>query len=162
MRNLYELSARYQQLLDQDELSEHEAKEFGDLHDSIEDECISHAKYIKNLEAELAGVSQARKEMQDREQSLSKRIERSKHLLADRMQSCNLAKITKSPLFQIKIVRNNPSVNVFDQDIIPSAYWRTKETVTQTIDKVAIKESLAKGQVIPGCELKTNHRIEIK
>lgn len=162
MSNLYELSARYQQLLDQDELSESESQEFGLLHDSIEDECISRAKYICNMQSELDAVIKARKSMQEREKALSNRIERSENLLKQRMMDCQLYKITKSPLFEIKIGRNNPSVSICDDSIIPDHYWRIKEVIEKTVDKDAVKKAIRNGLNVPGCVLVTNTRIEIK
>ena len=162
MSNLYQLSSRYQQLLDKNEYTPEELAELDALHESVEDGCISHAKYIRNLEAEKASVEEARKEMQMREKALAERITAQKSRLLDRMKSCNLDKITKSPLFPIIIKKNAPSVEILDAGASPSDFLREKVITSFEPDKLSIKAAIQDGETVPGCRLVTNLRIDFK
>jgi len=49
---------------------------------------------------------------------------------------------------------STPSVEVFDQDILPQEYM--KEVVEYSVDKTKIKEDLKSGKEIPGVKLREN------
>lgn len=160
--NLYELSARFEQLMDQDEYSEVDSIELEKLHENIEDACISRAKYIRNKEAELAAVVEARKQMQEREKALTKKIENNELHLANIMTACNLPRITKCPEFPIRITKNRTSVDAYSESEIPELYWRVQEKVIRSVDKDFIRKALEEGREIPGCRLVTKTRVEYK
>jgi len=50
--NLYEISARFQQLVNKDEFAIDDLKNLDELQLSAEDKAIDYAKYIRNLESE--------------------------------------------------------------------------------------------------------------
>lgn len=160
--SLYELSSRFQQLLDLDELTAEDCQELEALHADIEDACIARATYIRNKQAELAAVTAARKEMQEREAALQAKIDRQEQWLAERMRSCGIERITKSPLFPIRVRQNPVSVEDYDKAAIPDAYWRTKVTETKSIDKTAIKAAIESGNEVPGAKLVSKLRVEFK
>ena len=56
--------------------------------------------------------------------------------------------------------RKSESVEITNQDLIPSKYIRKK--VEEKPDKVAIKEDIKNGKNISGAELITNYNIQIK
>jgi len=160
--NLYELSTRFQQLLDQEELSDEDRKELDQIYGDAEDACIERGKYIRNRAAELEAVVQERKRMQDRERALIKKIEREEVWLAQHMRDCGLRKITKSPLFSLTVVQNRPSVDDFDKEAIPAEFWREKTTVMRAVDKDAVKQAIDSGVDVPGCRLITKSRVDFK
>jgi len=151
--NLYELSTRYEQLFDQDELSSEECQELESLHESIEDECISRGKYIRNLEAEAAAIDACIKEMKERATALNDKSEKQRAKLAERMRACNIERITKSPLFPLRVKENPVSVDDYDKTSIPEQFWRTKETVVKSVDKDAVKRAIESGEEVPGARL---------
>jgi hypothetical protein len=159
--NLYELSNRFQQLLDQDELSEEDCKELDQIFADGEEQCISYAKYIRNKQAELAAVEAARKEMQEREKKLTAKIERQENWLLMRMKELKFSKIM-TPQFPI-IIRTNPvSVCLLDGAVIPEKFWVTKVTETKTLDKAAVKAAIQAGETVPGADLAQKLRIDFK
>lgn len=160
--NLYELSTRYQQLFDQDELTYEECVELESLHGNIEDECISYGKYIRNKTAELESVTEARKEMQAREKALEATIERNKVRLANRMNDCNIKKITKSPLFPLRVQNNPVKVDAHELGLIPENFWVTKVTETKSVNKDEVKRAIERGEEVPGARLISTLRIEFK
>lgn len=160
--NLYELSSRFQHLLELDDLDQAACEELQSLHETIEDEFISYGKYIRNRQAELDAVTAARKEMQEREKSLTAKIERNEQRLAERMKACSIERVTKSPLFPLRVKQNPVSVDDFDKTAIPENYWRTKVTETKAVDKDAVKKAIEAGNDVPGCRLVSKLRIEFK
>jgi|SRR5690349_14115983 len=159
--NLYEISSRLQELLNLEELTDEEAAELGALSDNAEEACIYRAKNIRNLQAELAAVITARKEMQEREKRLAKMIDRQEDFLCQRMTKMRLTKIN-APEFAIGLRRNPISVVVNNEDFIPDKFWISKETVTESIDKGAIKQAIELGEIVPGVCLVQHTRIEFK
>lgn len=160
--NLYELSTEYQHLLDKEELSDEEIEIVRSLENNIEDACISRSKYIRNREAELSAVNDAIKSMQERAKTLQKRIERSEDFLLGIMQQTGLTKITKSPLFVIQTKRCPPSVMVEDEALVPEDFFKIKVTETKSLDKLLVKSHIEKGEAVPGCQLVSKLKIDIK
>ncbi len=78
------------------------------------------------------------------------------------MSECQLRKVSKSPLFEIKIYQNRPSLDILDDSIIPDHYWRKTEKVEVSIDKELVKKDIANGVRVPGCALVTKPRVDIK
>jgi len=159
--NLYDISCRYQQLLDQDELNAEECAELETLHGSVQDGIINRAKYIKNLEAEAAAITAAMKEMKARVDSLEAKTEKQRAKLAVYMYAVDMEKV-KSPLFDVTVSKNRPSVQVVDEDAIPDYCWRVQEKVVRSLDKIHIKEVIESGTEVPGCVLIQNTKLEIK
>lgn len=161
--NLYEISARYQQLLDQDEYTAEELQELEALHGSLEEQCISRGKYIRNLEAERTAVFNAIREMTDRLADLADREEKQKEKLARIMLENNMPHITSSPLFPLRAKQNPVSVSVIDQTFIPENYWtETIPKPIKRIDKVAIKAAIESGIEVPGVMLTRTLKLEFK
>ena len=159
--NLYDISCRYQQLLDQDELNAEECAELETLHGNVQDGIINRAKYIKNLEAEAVAIVAAMKEMKARVDSLETKIEKQRAKLAVYMYAVDMEKV-KSPLFDVTVSKNRPSVQVVDEEAVPEYCWRVQEKVVRSLDKIHIKEVIESGTEVPGCILVQNTKLEIK
>jgi hypothetical protein len=61
-----------------------------------------------------------------------------------------------------RIVLNPPAVKVLDRTAIPAGLWRTPvvKVPEPEPDLVAIKEVIAKGETVPGCEVVRGERFE--
>lgn len=128
--------------------------------ETIEDDAISIASYIKNLEVEEAGINEAVKNMTERKRVLQYRIEGLKHFLQTNLQANNITEISTSPYFKIKIKKNPPKVEMEPGVIVPDEYLRTK-TITE-IDKSKISDELKNGVLLEFAKLTQSTRIEIK
>lgn len=159
--NLYELSNRFQQLLDQDELSEADCKELDSIYAEATDKCIARAKYIRNKEAELLAVTAARKEMQEREKKLAEKIKCQHNWLLDRMVDLKINNID-TPEFPIRVKVNPVSVCEFDRGLIPEKFWKIEIMETRNLDKLAIKAAIQAGETVPGADLVQKLRIDFK
>ena len=71
------------------------------------------------------------------------------------MQELSLEKIETS-LGTITVASNPPSVEIFDESIIPAEY--IKEKVTTQIDKTAIKNAIKEGKRVAGATLVENKK----
>lgn len=163
--SLYEIANEYQEVLNNTfdpETGEINANaiEFLELMKlSVQEKSIAVASYIKNLDAEREAINQAKKNMAEREQRLEKRTDYLTQYLQSNMERCGISEI-KSPLFVIKLKKCPFSTDIFDEDIIPDSYKKTKEVVS--IDRAKLREEMLAGVVIPGAGLKQNTRLEIK
>lgn len=63
------------------------------------------------------------------------------------------------PLFEVRIQKNPPAVEVFDEQMIPSMFWRTPDPV---LDKALLKEHMKAGEEIPGARLIQGESLRVK
>lgn len=161
--NLYNLSARYQQLLDQDEYTEEECQELQDIHGNLEDECISRGKYIRNLEAERKAVFDEIQNMLERLGEVDKKAEKQRNKLAKIMLDNKLPSITKSPLFVLTAKENPVSVDDYDKTAIPKEFWYlTEPKPVEKLDKTAVKKAIESGVEVPGARLVRKLKVDFK
>lgn len=160
--NLYDISSRYQQLLDQDEYTEEDLQELNSLHGSVEEGITSRAKYIKNLEAEQDAIDNAITLMEERSEALEKKIANQRERLASYMSACQIKEV-KTPYFNIKYVINRASTDIFDSKLIPDQFVTYVEVQPQVkISKDEIKKAIENGQEVPGARLIYNVKVDIK
>lgn len=114
--------------------------------------CIREINYNKEIiEKEI-----------ERLQKLNKSCDKTIVKLKDRVE---LAMITfevdkiETPLIKISF-RKSESVEVENVNQLPNEYKVIK--VTETADKLKIKDAIKSGETIEGCYLKTNRNIQIK
>jgi len=166
--SLYEVSEQYRNAIEKlfeydsvtGELISLNAAELSQIQDNFEDKAISVASYIKNLEALSRDIDYAILGMKVRKNNVDMKIERLKDYLITSLEKCNVTNIKKSPLFEISIKKNPPSMIILDPSKIPSSYLRT-ETVTIR-DNSLIKSDLKEGKRVPGAVLESRTRIDIK
>jgi len=84
--------------------------------------------------------------------------ERLKSNISHAMQIFEVDKI-ESPLIKLSF-RKSQSVNVADVNSLPSEYKTIK--VTESADKMKIKQALLNGEKIEGCEIVNNNNLQIK
>lgn len=161
---LYEISSELQSVLDSvnedGEISQGEMDYLDGLQQDFETKAISIASFIKNLEAEESAIQQAIDDMKSRKEKLTKRAQSLSEYLQFNLQKLSINEIKSSPYFKIKLKQCPPSVDVLDETLIPSEYWREK--ITTSVDKIKLKEILSEGVEIPGVALQRKIKLEIK
>jgi aromatic ring-opening dioxygenase LigB subunit len=125
----------------------------------IEQDIIDFAKFIKNREAELAGIDKAIKEMQDRKKDINSLIEKVENLIKEEIENGEQKEFS-CPYFNIKLKKNPPKVEVDTLKTIPEEYLRTK-TITE-INKQKIKDEIKNGVLLDFAKLVQETRVEIK
>lgn len=162
---LYEIADQYRCILNEaineetGEINEQALAKLDEIKSDITEKGIAVASYIRNMQADMEAIQNARKEMAEREDKLKREVEWLTNYLQTNMERCGISEI-KCAYFNIKLKKCPLSTDILDEQTIPDDYKKTKTVVT--IDKIKIKEELLAGVVIPGVQLKQNNRIEIR
>lgn len=117
------------------------------------------AKLIRSKAAERDAIDAERERLAKRSQALDKQVEWLLSYVEREMVKTNTLEV-KSSLFKIKLAMSPPRVEVLNQNIIPDLYIRT--SVSRVPDKMAIKDALKGGSIIPGVELRQDLRLSVK
>jgi hypothetical protein len=163
--NLYKISHEYQEVLNKTfdpetgEVNENAIALLELVEKDVKKKGIAVASYIKNLEAERNAIEEAKKEMALREKRLDDRASYLTDYLKSNMERCGMSEIS-CPYFVVKIKKCPVSVDVLNEEEIPSDYKKTKSVVS--LDKVKLKEEMLAGVIVPGASLKQNLRLEIR
>src|SRR5580658_3644019 len=124
---LYEIAEHYKFLLggmvneETGEIDETVMAKLSQLTDPLETKCINITRIFKSLEAEAEAIEKERKAMAAREKALKGEVERLKDYLLDNMQKTEITEI-KCPQFVIKLRKNPPSVDAYDESVLPDKY----------------------------------------
>lgn len=163
MLNIYPVDDIYRnsflKKMGNEDLSEEEIGIYNNYDVDVQEKAKQDAAIIKNLALEAEATKIAIKEIEDKYENLLNQIERAKANLKQLLELNQIDNI-KTPLFNIRIVKNPGATYIYNEVDIPQEY--VKETVVRTLDKKHILEDLKCGVIIPGAELKQNTRIDIK
>lgn len=156
---LYELSEAFlniQELIENGEDGLEDTLESVNL--AIEDKLENVAKVIKNLEAEVSSFKEEEKRLAERRKPIENNIKHLKQYAENAMLVTGDKKI-KAGLFTFSIQKNPPSVNVFNNVIVPKKYFIP---VDPKLDKTKIKEDIKNGESVPGVEMKQGESLRIR
>ena len=165
--NLYELTQ--QQLELKQQLMEMNLDE-QTIADTIEGSSLEISKKIENYgivlrdrESFVDAISKEIERLTERMNAEKKRIERTKNWLLSSMVTLEIKQV-ECPLFTIAVQDNPPSVDVYNDNLIPEEYMRVPEPKppVPAPDKRLILSDLKAGKEVAGCVLKRDKRIVIK
>jgi hypothetical protein len=162
---LYELTDQYEQaftaMVDADtgEINDQALATLDSLQGDIKDKGLAVAAYIHNHDADVEAIRAEEQRLAAMRKRLESRMDWLRGYLLDNMVKCGINEI-KSPYFTIKTKKCPPSVCVEDENMLPNQYIKVKETVT--VDKVAIKNDISNGVIVPGAILEQKTTIVIK
>ena len=160
MATLYELTDKYQQLLELE--SEIDEQTFIDtlqsIDEAIEDKAENLAKVIKEMEATITTISHEVNRLQSKKQTVANRVSNLKTYLQSEMEKVNKTKI-KGELFTVNIQNNPPSLCVNRTDNIPKDFFIEQEPA---LDKTKLKKAIKGGDDIEGVELKQTRSLRIR
>lgn len=165
MSTLYNLSEEYLQLINFIELSGDEEipKVIDEKLEQVEDDIDAKVENIAKIIQEKQGELEAIKYEADRLNRLKKRKENEIERLTEWAYS-NLKRVgkksIKSDIFDIKIKKNPPKVNILDSTLIPEEYIKTKTSTS--IDKITLRRDLKEGLIVDGAELIQEEKLQIK
>lgn len=165
MSSLFELSAQYQQIMNNimlnDEISDETMQSLESVNDSLEQKVLNYTSIIKSLECKAHNIEEAIAKMNHRALMLNKGAERLKEIIKVEMQKCDKPKI-ENEYHEVLLVKNNPRVEFSDKNIIPAEYWRHKVKETLEPDTQAISKALKENVQIPGAYLVRDMRVTIR
>ena len=129
-----------------------------ELQVSAREKVANTARYIRECEAQLSAMKEARENIYQREQSLKKRVEWLKQNAFRALDALG-EKIEEADI-RVSIRNNAPSGCVVDEELIPADYIVKK--VEEVLDKKALLAALKSGQEIAGVELVRTRSLSIK
>lgn len=127
----------------------------------LETKAQNVAYAVKNLEATAEAIKAAEQEMAKRRKAIENRATNIKTYLQTCMEVAGVSKI-ECPHFALSINNNPPSVDIFEEKLIPAEFMRQPEPPPPAPDKTAIKEALKSGKDVPGAMLAQGKRLDIK
>ena len=128
MASIYELtnSARMlNSLLESGEISEEAIRDaILNNNEDIGEKLEGYAKYIKNLESDIAGLKAEEKRLSDRRKTLENTIDNMKTAMRDAVKASGEKKIKKDGgLFTFSVKKNPPHVEIDHFEDIPARYF---------------------------------------
>lgn len=156
--NLYELSQNYLAVQDMDLEPETLKDTLDSIEEAIEVKAENIAKWIRNLEADKKAFEEEEKRFKEKKQAADNRIKSLKLYLEDNMRLTGKTKF-KAGFFSFAIQNNRPSVEVFDETLIPKQFLIEQPV---KIDRAGIAELLKAGEEVPGAELKHSSGLRIR
>lgn len=156
--NLYELSQNYLAVQDMDLEPETLKDTLDSIEEAIEVKAENIAKWIRNLEADKKAFEEEEKRFKEKKQAADNRIKSLKLYLEDNMRLTGKTKF-KAGFFSFAIQNNPPSVEVFDEALIPKQFLIEQPP---KIDRAGIKALLKAGEEVPGAELKQTEGVRIR
>ena len=155
MPSLYEIDQQIMSCVDMDTGEIVDMDKLSELQIERETKLESVALWIKNLKAEEAALKAEKDAFAEREKQTKAKREKLSEWLTGALNGEKMSTSKVSISF-----RKSESVKISDIDAIPMNY--IVETITESPDKVAIKNALKKGLEVPGCELELKNNISIK
>lgn len=165
MAKLYELAQSYQQLAAQLEEYDLDAPTLLDTLESsnelmsIEEKAGNIVRMVKNIEADIPSLESEIKRLTDKKKAIENRAKSIKTYLQGCMEAAGLEKI-KVDTFTVALQNGKESVSIIEQSAIPKKFFKTK--IEQSIDKLAIYETLKAGKEVAGCKLEPSKSLRIR
>jgi hypothetical protein len=161
--NIYNIQSEYQQLVNQ--LIENGGEITPELElalqinkDNFHSKSENYGYITKQFDGEIDIIDNEIKRLQQAKKSREKTIQRLKDTIELAMITFDIDKI-ETPLIKISF-RKSESVEVTDVNELPNEFKVIK--VTESADKLKIKDALKSGMFIEGCSIKTNRNLQIK
>ena len=161
--NIFNIQFEYQQLFN--ELIENGGEITPELElalqinkDNFHSKSENYAYITKQFDGEIDIIDNEIKRLQQAKKTREKAIDRLKDNIEHAMDLFEVDKI-ETPLIKISF-RKSESVEVTDVNELPNEYKVIK--LTETADKLKIKDAIKSGMFIEGCSIKTNRNLQIK
>jgi hypothetical protein len=160
--NLYELTTDLKELQEIDfaQAEEEQIEEVkGIIKTQIESKSAGIIAVIRNEESDIDAIKVEIKRLQELKKSKENKIENLKKYTKECLEDADIKKVSTS-LGNMTVRKNPASVDVLDENLIPSEY--KKEVVEVKVDKKAILADLKEGVVVEGAALKNSTSLMIK
>lgn len=158
---LYEISDALRTALEHIEFDEETgeiiaADELHEVEAAANDKIEATALYLKEEDAEIKALKEEIDRMTARLKSKTKRNDYIKSLLLDALHATGKV---KTPRVTVSI-RLTKAVEITQDQAVPEAFTTKKVTISP--NKIAIKEALVAGTVVPGCQLVERESVSIR
>jgi hypothetical protein len=161
--NIFKIQSEYQQIVTQliengGELTPELELAMQITKDNFHSKSENYAFITRQFDAEMDIIDNEIKRLQQAKKTREKAIERLKANIEMAMNTFEVDKI-ETPLIKISF-RKSESVEVEDVNNLPALYKVVK--VSETADKLKIKDAIKSGILIDGCSIKTNRNLQIR
>lgn len=157
---LYELTEAWAAIQDMIETADTEDEQIlaalENVEGEIEEKADNYAKLIYSMKAEAEAIKTEEKRLATKRQSLENRAKWLQKNLEEAMITTGKKKF-KTNLFGFNVQKNAPSLDDFDEAIVPEDYWK----VTRSIDRTALLKAVKDGEV-EGIGLKQTESLRIR
>lgn len=159
MANLYELTGKYQQLLElEEELDEITFVDtLESIKDAIEDKAVGYAMVINQFKADEQMLKERENKIKQRRSAIQRKIKMMQQTLLEAMELSNVDKV-KHPELTVWVQDNPVSLKVEDETKIPLDFFVEQ---APKLDTKMLKEAL-KTQEIEGAELTQSKGVRIR
>lgn len=160
--NLYQITSAFPLLMENEEITdEDKSKIKEELTLLLQQKSQNTIGYIRNMELTIEAMKTEEKRIADLRKSLENKNIKFKQYVKECMEKIGVSKI-ETPLGVLTIAKNPVSVEIINEDEIPSEY--KKEIVEIKTDKKAIADYFKEtGELIPGVNINTqNTSLRIK
>lgn len=165
--SLYNLSGEYRalaQLLaagDYDEEAVRDTIEASGLPEAIAEKAQGCEMVARMMEADIPTIDAEIKRLQELKKSRQAKADALRKYVLDNMLACEIQSID-APLFSIKVAKNPPSVEIFDERQIPADYMSSPPPPAPKPDKKLIAQAIKDGFDVPGAKLSQGFRLAIR
>lgn len=164
---LYNLASEYRalaQLLadgDFDPNTVADTIEASGLPEAIAEKAQGCEMVARMMEADIPTIDAEIKRLQELKKARQAKADALRKYVLDNMLACDIQSID-APLFSIKIVKNPPSVEIFDERQIPADYFADPPPPPPRIDKKLIAQAIRDGYEVPGAKLAQGYRLAVR
>jgi hypothetical protein len=161
--NIYQIEKEYLELANQliesgGEVSPELELQLTINQEQLEQKARGYGFVVKQMESDVLIIDAEIKRLGELKKARLKTMQKLETTVSNAMQLYQINKL-ETPTLKISF-RKSESVEIDNEADIPAQFL--KEKITYTIDKVAIKEAIKKGEVVIGARLQVNQNIQIK
>ena len=129
------------------------------IKDEFDEKIINISAYLKNMDIDLKAMREYEDSMRKRRESLQKKYDSIYKYLKDNLIETGVHRVHGNE-FNVMIFKSPPSLQIENEDLIPSEY--KSEKTTFVIDKKQLKEDLMNGKEVASSSLKQGFYLKIK
>lgn len=113
------------------------------------------------MEADIPTIDAEIKRLQDLKKTRQAKADALRKYVLDNMLACDIQSID-APLFNIKVAKNPPKVDIFDERQLPADYLTAPPPPAPVPDKKLIAQAIKDGFDVPGAKLTQGYRLAVK
>lgn len=154
--SLYTITSAFPALMENEEINEEEKKQLQEeLNTLLANKSMNIIAYCRNEELKIEAKKTEEKRLAESRKADERRLEKFKQYVKECMENSGIIKV-ETELGNLTIVKNPISVEIMNEDEVPSEY--KTEVTTVKIDKAKIKDNFkATGEVPNGVNILTNN-----
>lgn len=167
MAALYNLASEYRALamfladgdFDLDTIAD--TVEASGLPEAIADKAQGCEMVARTMEADIPAIDAEIKRLQGLKKARQDKADALRKYVLDNMLACDIQSID-APLFSIKVAKNPPKVDIFDERQLPAHYLTDPPPPAPVPDKKLIAQALKDKADVPGARLVQGFRLNVK